>query len=209
MLRLSTQYQVETHRQEAVKQLSRVAPAKIWDWCLLNDPLVDLDRAAVPDVQLAWPTDCIAVANLARELALPRVHATALYHCCQLPVRQLVEGIEHEDCSHDALSTEDIERCVQARHTLLKADHLVLHAAVARVATLGCTNPVLCGGIRRDYLASLSGPEAFNYISCGPLNTCVLLYVHGICKACEFTVRQDLGGACQKILDELETYFVL
>lgn len=101
ILVLSNKYEIDDLRQTGIERLRERFPGKIEDW-----------ENTYQETVLGEPRDVISMANVARLLRLYRIHARALYHCCQLPTTDLVDGVVSSDNVYEVLCSEDLKTCV-------------------------------------------------------------------------------------------------
>ncbi|KAI0938373.1 hypothetical protein AcV5_000067 [Taiwanofungus camphoratus] len=112
VMRLAEKYQIEDLRDDALARM------KSWftdDFSVWSD-LTKFDGNAAIQCE---PSDAIEAVNLARHTQTDSMLPAALYLCCQLPTRLLLQGVTRADGSVERLSQEDQERCFDARSRLV------------------------------------------------------------------------------------------
>lgn len=132
MLRLGTVYDAPSIRREALLRFVNS------EWAIMSK-CPELDSDSENALEIIWkPTDAIVLANLALEHKVYRLLPLALYACCQLEGRDLLNGCYRLGYS-EQLDPWLMEKVLSARR------RLALHSAsildrVPREGNSGCKN---------------------------------------------------------------------
>ena len=110
---MSHTYQIAPLLAAAISRLKQTFTAKLHVW--------DVKRYEAQ----AHPIEAV---NLFRALDRPDMLVTALYACCQLPARAVVQGTERADGVVECLAPADLEVCWELRKTLTARDAAILRA---------------------------------------------------------------------------------
>ena len=88
----------------------------------------------------------IGVVNIARLFECEQILPIALAVCCTLDPKVLMRGFKRADGTREALSRDDLLRCLQAKQALLKHASTALHIAFLPSFTFtpGCDTPTEC-----------------------------------------------------------------
>ncbi|KAH9829564.1 uncharacterized protein C8Q71DRAFT_863137 [Rhodofomes roseus] len=106
-VRLAHKYGIKDLLKDSLAEIERYYPAKFESW----------DTRAIPCAD----GHAIIAVNLARLTGTTSLLPAALYCCCQMNARELMDGYERSDGTVDRLSKEDLERCIDGK------SHLSLH----------------------------------------------------------------------------------
>ncbi|KAH9932316.1 uncharacterized protein B0H18DRAFT_1115983 [Fomitopsis serialis] len=101
-IRLAHKYGVEDILEESVQALEELYPTSLASWDQVR-------------YERGFTSRTITAVNLARLTNTCSVLPTALYACCQLPVRVLFNGAVHADGTIDTLSPGDMITCMEAK----------------------------------------------------------------------------------------------
>ncbi|KDQ59933.1 hypothetical protein JAAARDRAFT_56859 [Jaapia argillacea MUCL 33604] len=110
ILRLATKYSIDDLREEALTELGKCFPSNLASWDSAKTKRVRLIRE---------PAAAVTVVNLAVDLSLEKhILHLALYECCQLPVRELLDGYRRSDGTAEKLDWTIMVLCIQGKETL-------------------------------------------------------------------------------------------
>ena len=129
---MSQPYQIAPLLAAAISRLKQTFTDKLHVW--------DVKRYEAQ----AHPIEAV---NLFRALDRPDMLVTALYACCQLPARAVVQGTERADGVVECLAPADLEVCWELRKTLTARDAAILFRFVEpfRAASgSACTSVKTC-----------------------------------------------------------------
>ncbi|GBE89173.1 hypothetical protein BKA93DRAFT_738634 [Sparassis latifolia] len=206
LVRLAQKYQIEDLRDEALDCLKTYYTDEFAVW------EVGMSRRCNISNMNVRMRDAVAAVNLARLTDTISILPVALYLCCLLPSHLLLRGIRREDGEVEKLSMDDLERCLEARMELLKANLTRISKAYS---------PVYSDYQRADCYGCVSMMDqllAFhNQAVTGPFQSCRILLTGGehdddsvklhACtrctanvKAVNFTARQEIWGRLPNIM---------
>lgn len=152
LARLAHKYQLDDLLSGACGRLASVFSADFDQWritCGASNSLVTLE-----------PTDAIEAFHLFRLVDHTHMIPTALYACCQLHLRHLLQGVIRADGTLEKLSLEELERCLSVREFLTTSYAWMTLTFLDVDPAKGCTRRALCtSGIQKIKLGPMSGPD--------------------------------------------------
>lgn len=205
ILILSHKYNAGDIHAEALFQLDLIFPSTIEAWDKRQD---HCSKSGSIHTLYEPKRDCIAVANTARILDLPRIHSAALYDCCQLDGLELITGLRREDGRRDRLCEDDQVFCVRAIQRLCHIKHYMMNK-VGKTPARRCERS-MCEVARTVYLARINDPkEAAQYcIKPGVLDRDEWLETFlgelGACSGCIRTARRSQNEARRVVLERID-----
>ncbi|KZT03492.1 uncharacterized protein LAESUDRAFT_683666 [Laetiporus sulphureus 93-53] len=116
LIRIGHKYEVEGLVSMGRKRLRDVWPDSFEAWM------------ARPAVKQEDRADCVVAVKLARLIGLDAILPAALYDCCQLETRTLLDGVSYPDGTVERLDIDDLTRCFDGRRGLSKAKAATLNA---------------------------------------------------------------------------------
>ncbi|KAH9835461.1 uncharacterized protein C8Q71DRAFT_765982 [Rhodofomes roseus] len=130
-IRLAHKYGIEDLLDESIQQLRQLFPANFASWRATGRHYTSRGITAV---------------NLARLTNTQSVLPTALYVCCQLSDRALLEGAAHPDGTTDELSRDDLLRCMAAKSLLGRTHVHGIHTLLHHIGSFvqGCRSQPSC-----------------------------------------------------------------
>lgn len=185
MLRLGTKYQILCLREDAIRRLEEVFPARLQDF--RNDHTVSYGLGGKFDangIELRGD-DILAVINCARMCDVPHILPPAFYICAQLEPDNLVDGLKDEDGNLWKLSSTDLKKCLAGQLALRQASMSLARCAFVASPSSGCLHRAQCTRILqgvRDFklihvTADTKGLQGSRWLtdklsSCIPCQTC-------------------------------------
>ncbi|RDX51165.1 hypothetical protein OH76DRAFT_1481836 [Lentinus brumalis] len=152
LARLAHKYQLDELLSGACGRLASVFSADFDQWritCGASNALVSLES-----------TDAIEAFHLFSLIGRTDMVPTALYACCQLPFRDIVQGVVRADGTLEKLDSEDLERCLHAREFFTTSFAWMSLTFLDVEPSVRCTRRALCAeGIHKVRLGPLSGPD--------------------------------------------------
>ncbi|KZT07972.1 uncharacterized protein LAESUDRAFT_758101 [Laetiporus sulphureus 93-53] len=102
------------------------------------------DEPEIPPMITMQESDAIAVVNLARLTETDNMLPTALYGCCQLDKLVLSKGVTRLGGTVEALSEEDLARCMDGIAHLASQNAHGLHTTFCLQTSEQCSDPRSC-----------------------------------------------------------------
>lgn len=189
-------YDIDEAYQEGLESLNIYAPTTI----------AALDESIGHPLRRRDANHAISVANLARTLELPRIHALALYDCvCRLSASNLLRG------KGETLSTDDLEKCINGKHNLLDMWYRIMRASFTG-HPIACTTTDSCTRLKGDGLDMVL-EVGFEWEDCykvlDPLLEDVMGFMteNGLCNICSQFIVESYDRERQNVLDNLLEMF--
>ncbi|KAH9932285.1 uncharacterized protein B0H18DRAFT_987417 [Fomitopsis serialis] len=157
LIRLGHKYRMQHILDNALGRLKGRFSDKLETWFDAWKGTHDSEPSISRPSMTSRPTDAIAAVNLARLTGATSVLPSALYECANLPTQTLLQGIQRDgdDTTTDRLSSEDVERCLDARKYLVYDYFLTTLRAVAPECDEDCEGDSDCSSFFGDRLEFL------------------------------------------------------